>query len=124
MRDHGSVAEHERRQLRRSRFRAKLLTRSLAQERDRIAVCGDDLLVLDPSVAKRFLHAAARVDFRATVIAVTYEQRWLVSHLQPPAVNRVECSSSKTRRSRKCHRSVESQGVSVIWKWSRDRSSR
>ena len=53
---------------------AQLVTRALAQERDRVAVGGDHLVVLDARGAERLLHAATRMDPRAAVIAVADEQ--------------------------------------------------
>ena len=48
----------------------ELVARALAQERDRAAVRRDDLVVLDARAAQRLLHAAARMDLRAAVVAV------------------------------------------------------
>lgn len=70
MREHRPVAQLERRQLRRSGRSAQFVTRALAQEGDRVAVSGDDLLVLEPFGAERLLHTAARVDPRAAAVAV------------------------------------------------------
>src|SRR5271168_2743968 len=72
--DDRPVWELQRRQLLRSGRLAQLLTRAFAQERNRTAVGGDHLVVLDVRGMQRFLHAATWMDPRAAFIAVANEQ--------------------------------------------------
>src|SRR5437773_6052264 len=66
------VRQPERRQPRRTGGLAQLLARAFAQERDRAAVRGDDLLVPYARRAQRLLHAAARMHAWPTVVAVAH----------------------------------------------------
>src|SRR5665811_1130071 len=70
---HRPVGQLERRQLRRSSRLTQVVARAFAEERDRTAVSGDHLVVLDAGSTERLLHAATRMDARATVIAVANE---------------------------------------------------
>src|SRR3712207_2211724 len=84
----GPVRELERGELVVAGRGAQLVARSLAQERDRVAVPGDHLLVADPRLPQRLLDAAARVDARPAVVAVADEERRRVSHTGPSASGR------------------------------------
>src|SRR4051812_19670092 len=84
MGDDRPIGELENRQLRVTGRPAQLLARALAQERDRAAVGGDHLLVLDSRGTERLLHPSTWMNSRATVITVADEQRWGLGHLGPP----------------------------------------
>ena len=77
------VGQLERRQLRVSCRFAQLIPRALAEERDRVAVGGNHLLVLDSRGTECLLHAATRMPRRAPVIAVTHVQRRRFDHDGP-----------------------------------------
>src|SRR5262249_16851097 len=79
----GAVWELHRRQLVRAGCRPELVAGAFAQERNRTAVGGDDLLVLDSLRLERFLHAAARVNPRPALVAVAHIQRGLIGHAPP-----------------------------------------
>src|SRR5262245_3630519 len=81
VRDDRPVGQLQRGHLRVAGRGSQLLARSPAQERNRIAVGGDHLVVVDARGAQRLLHAAARVNPGPAVIAVADIKRWLLGHL-------------------------------------------
>src|SRR5215213_3542734 len=86
MGDDRPVRQLERRQLRVSGRLAQRFSRALAEERDRMPVGGDHLLVVEFRGTKRLLHPATWMHPRALVIAVAHVQRWRFGHHGPPVV--------------------------------------
>src|SRR5215217_6066063 len=78
--DDRPVRQLERRQLRVSGRLAQLFARALAEERDRMTVGGDHLLVLDVRGTECLLYPATRMPPRAPVIAVAHIQRRRFDH--------------------------------------------
>src|SRR5690242_2312483 len=81
VREHGAVRQLQRGQLLLTCGGLELVARSLPQERNRVAVGGDHLLVLDVLLVHRLLHAAARMHLRAALVAVADVERWGLGHV-------------------------------------------
>src|SRR4051794_20947712 len=80
VREHRAVGQLEGGQLRVPGRLAQRVARSLAQERDRVAVRRDHLLVVDARRAERLLDPAAGMDPGAAVVAVAHEQGRDIGH--------------------------------------------
>jgi hypothetical protein len=77
VRDHRPIGKLESRQFLCSGGGPQRIARPLAKERNRAAVRGDHLVVLDPRIAQRLLDATTWMDPRPTVVTVTDVQRRL-----------------------------------------------
>src|SRR4030095_9350062 len=78
--DYPAVGQFDGRELSRSGRPEELIAGALAQERDWAAVCGDDLLIVDPCVSKSFLNAATRMEPWPAVVAVAYDKARVLRH--------------------------------------------
>src|SRR4029450_9984083 len=78
--DSPAVGQCDGRELSRSGRPEELIAGALAQDRDWAAVCGDDLLIVDPCLSKSFLNAATRMEPWPAVVAVAYEKCRFLGH--------------------------------------------
>src|SRR5215213_7525684 len=98
--DDRPVRQLERWQLGVSGRLAQLVPRALAEERDRMAVGGDHLLVLDSRGTECLLHPATRMPPRPSVIAVAHiQRRRFGQHGRPPAARGLAIDRRETARS-------------------------
>lgn len=79
MDQHRPVSEAKRGQLGVTRRLAYFSARTSAQERQRIAMAADVLLILDARRAERLLNASAGMHPRPSIIAIADKQNWLVA---------------------------------------------